>query len=352
VYYRRVAILVLAVLAVVLMLFTACSQRSNDRLSAQPAPAGRGPAAALLPEERRIVDIAKRVAPAVVSITSYNAAGRRIGLGSGFIVTRDGQILTNNHVVSGAARLVVTLASGAEVTARNLGGDPLVELAVLKIDRTNLPVAPLGDSDALEVGQVAIAIGNPYGFDRTVTVGVVSALRRSIPGGGAALSELIQTDARIYPGNSGGPLVDSAGQVIGVNTVVVGGEAGVLGFAIPINTARAIMEEVSRTGRVIVPWIGISYGEITPQIASVFDLPVEEGVLVAEVEPGGPAAEAGIQRGDIIVQANGQKISDGGDLQKVIRNTEVGRRLTLRVMRDGGQRNVTLTVAEMPARLR
>lgn len=223
---------------------------------------------------------------------------------------------------------------------------------MLKIDRTNLPAAPIGDSDALEVGQVAIAIGNPYGFERTVTVGVVSALRRSIPGGGAALSELIQTDARIYPGNSGGPLVDSAGQVIGVNTVVVGGEAGVLGFAIPIDTARAIMEEVGRTGRVVVPWIGISYGEITPEIASVFELPVEEGVMVAEVEPGGPAAAAGIQRGDIIVQANGQKVGDGGDLQKVIRNTEVGRRLTLRVVRDGGQRNATLTVAEMPARLR
>lgn len=306
----------------------------------------------LLQEESRIVDIVKRITPTVVAVASYDQTGDQTGLGSGFIVTSDGTILTNNHVIEGANKLLVTLPSGAEVAARSLGGNPLLDLAVLKIDRTNLPTAPIGDSDALQVGQVAIAIGNPYGFDRTVTVGVVSALRREIPGGGSALSELIQTDARIYPGNSGGPLVDSSGNVIGINTVVVGSSAGVMGFAIPINTARAIMEEARRVGHVIVPWIGISYGEITPEVASVFDLPTDQGVIVAGVEPGGPAARAGLRRGDIITQAAGRTVTSSGDLQRAIRDTAVGSRLVLRTIRNGSERTVNVTVAEMPSRLR
>ena len=197
-----------------------------------------------------------------------------------------------------------------------MGGDPIVDLAVIKVDAQNLPVAKFGDSDNLQVGQTAIAIGNPYGFDRTVTVGVVSALRRNIPGGGSALSDLIQTDAQIYPGNSGGPLVDSRGYVIGINTAVVGSRSGGLGFAIPINTARHVMSEVVKIGHVVVPWIGISYGDITDQIAKVFNLPTKEGIIIAQVENNSPASLAGLQKGDIIVEADGQKIADGGDLQK------------------------------------
>lgn len=348
-YIRRIILAVLSFAAIAAVLLSACAQQRN----APAAPStGRGPAPVLLAEESRIVDIVKRISPTVVAVTSYNEAGEQTGLASGFIVSENGEILTNNHVISGAARLRVTLADGTEVTARSLGGTPFLDLAVLKINKTGLPVAPLGNSDALQVGQLAIAIGNPYGFDRTVTVGVISALGRSIPGGGTALSELIQTDARIYPGNSGGPLVNSAGEVIGINTAVVGSSVGTLGFAIPINTARVIMDEVKRVGRVIVPWIGITMMAITPEIAQVFDLPTKEGVIVAGIEKGGPAAKAGVQRGDIIIEANGHKIADPGDLQKVVRDARVGQKLTLRVIREGKTRSITVTVAEMPFSLR
>jgi len=317
----------------------------------EPAGVGAGPSGVLLSEETRIIDIVKRISPAVVSVTSYKT-GAKEGLASGIIVTPDGEILTNNHVVSEASKIVVTLADGRELEAKSLGGDPLIDLAIIKIDAAGLRTAPLGDSDRIQVGQAAIAIGNPYGFERTVTVGVVSALGRSIPGGGASLSNLIQTDAKIYPGNSGGPLLDSSGRVIGVNTAVVGGEVGVLGFAIPINTARRAMNDVRRVGHVRVPWMGISYGDINDQIAGVFKLPVKEGVIVAEVEKDGPSALAGIRKGDIIVEVDGKKIADGGDLQKVLQGTNVGDRIGVTIYRDGKRRNFDVTLQEMPMRLR
>lgn len=316
-----------------------------------PAGTGAGPTGVLLNEEVRIIGIVKRIAPAVVSVTSYRASGKE-GLASGFIVSPNGDILTNNHVVSGANRLVVTLADGRELDAKSLGGDPLIDVAVIKVNATGLPTAPLGDSDTLQVGQAAIAIGNPYGFERTVTVGVVSALGRSIPGGGASLSNLIQTDAKIYPGNSGGPLLDSSGQVIGVNTAVVGGDVGVLGFAIPINRARRAMSDVRTYGRVRTPWMGISYGDITPEIAKVFRLPTNEGVLVADVEPNGPAAIAGIAKGDIIVGVDGKKVSDGGDLQRAMQSKNVGDKIEVTIIRGGKRQKMSVTLQEMPMRLR
>jgi len=316
-----------------------------------PAGTGSGPTGVLLNEEMRIVDIVKRISPAVVSVKSYKNDGDK-ALASGIIVSSDGEILTNNHVVSDVSKLVVTLADGRELTAKNLGGDPLIDLAIVKIPATGLQAATLGDSDRLQVGQTAIAIGNPYGFERTVTVGVVSALGRSIPGGGASLTNLIQTDARIYPGNSGGPLLDSSGKVIGVNTVVVGGEVGVLGFAIPINTARRAMDDVTRVGHVQAPWLGISYGDVTDQIARAFKLPVKQGVIVAGVEKNGPAALAGIAKGDIIVEVDGKKIADGGDLQKALQGKNVGDTMELTAIRDGQRRRVKIKLQEMPMNLR
>ncbi|MEN6581763.1 MAG: trypsin-like peptidase domain-containing protein [Armatimonadota bacterium] len=314
-----------------------------------PAGSGQGPATILLPEESRIIDIVKRIGPAVVAVTTYDKSGDESALASGVIITRDGEILTNNHVISGAHKVTVTLPSGKEIPAQNLGGDPGVDLAVIKIPGGNLPVAPLGDSDLLQVGQVAIAIGNPYGFERTVTVGVVSALSRTIPGGGQSLSNLIQTDARIYPGNSGGPLVDSAGNVIAISVAVVGGRAGTLGFAIPINTARSILDQVRRVGRVVVPWIGIAYGEITPEVAQQFNLPAKQGIIVAQVEKGGPAALAGIRRGDIIIEVDGNMVTNGGDLQKIVRQKNIGDKMQVTALRDGSRRNFVLTIKEMPA---
>ncbi|MCL5670452.1 MAG: trypsin-like peptidase domain-containing protein, partial [Acidobacteria bacterium] len=291
------------------------------------------------------------LSPTVVAVVNYDASGHRSGLGSGIIVSSNGEILTNNHVISEAKKLTVVLPDGKELPAKSLGGDPLIDLAVIKIDKSNLPVAPFGDSDRLQVGQVAIAIGNPYGFDRTVTVGVVSALRRNIPGGPASLTNLIQTDARIYPGNSGGPLVDSGGRVIGINTVVVSGSEGSLGFAIPINTARDIMTDVVKLGHVVVPWIGITYGDVDEQIAKGFDLPVKQGIIVAKVEKGSPAALAGIEKGDIIVEVDSKRIKDGGDLQRILRGKRVGDKITVGVVRGTSSRTFVLTLQEMPLNL-
>ena len=344
VYLLALVLLVTFSLAIALVLCPSCAQ--------EPAGTGAGPTGVLLNEELRIIDIVKRISPAVVSVRSYNGGGDKLGLASGIIVSSDGEILTNNHVVSEGSKLMVTLADGRELEAKNLGGDPLIDLAIIKISVTGLKVAPLGDSDRLQVGQTAIAIGNPYGFERTVTVGVVSALGRSIPGGVTSLSNLIQTDAKIYPGNSGGPLLDSSGRVIGVNTAVVGGEVGVLGFAIPINTARRAMADVRRVGHVQVPWMGISYGDITDEIASVFKLPVKDGIIVAEVEKDGPSALAGIRKGDIIVVVDGKKIADGGDLQKILQAKNVGDKMDVTVYREGKRRKVTVSLQEMPMRLR
>ncbi|MEN6356493.1 MAG: trypsin-like peptidase domain-containing protein [Armatimonadota bacterium] len=316
------------------------------------ADSGRGPVTFLLPEESRIIDIVKNIGPTVVAVMQLDASGDESGLGSGVIISKEGEILTNNHVISGAKKLTVTLADGRQVEAKSLGGDPGIDLAIIKVPVTNLPVAPLGDSDLLQVGQVAIAIGNPYGFERTVTVGVVSALSRTIPGGGLSLTNLIQTDARIYPGNSGGPLVDSAGKVIGINTVVVSGKAGTLGFAIPINTARSVLDEVKKQGRIVVGWIGISFAELSAEVAEEFDLPVKEGVIVAQVEKGGPAALAGIRRGDIIIEVDNKKVADGGALQKIIRQKEIGDKLDVTAIRDSKPRHFVVVIREMPMSVR
>lgn len=312
---------------------------------------GRGPAALLLPQEQQIINIVRRISPAVVAVKTYDKSGDEDGVGSGVIVTSNGDVLTNNHVITGSAKIVVTLADGRDLTAKSLGGDPSIDLAVLKIAANNLPVASIGDSDNLQVGQIAIAIGNPYGFERTVTVGVISALRRTIPDGDESLKNLIQTDARIFPGNSGGPLLDSSGNVIGVNTAVVGGRVGVLGFAIPINTAQDIMRQVQTQGRIIVPWIGISYGEINSEIAQKFSLPVEEGVIVASVDKNGPAALAGIRRGDIIISVEGGKVAGSADLRRAVRARSIGESINVVAMRDGKQRNFVVVVKEMPTRL-
>lgn len=336
--YRKQYIVALAVVLLVLISQYSFAQSST----------GRGPAALLLEQEQKIIDIVKRISPAVVGVTTYDEKGEQSGSASGIIVRQDGTVLTNDHVVRGEARVMVNLASGKELQATSLGGDPTLDLAVIRIEGNGYPVAQLGDSDTLQVGQIVIAIGNPYGFERTVTLGVLSALGRTIPGGGLSLTNLIQTDAAIYPGNSGGPLLDSRGDVIGINTVVVGGRTGSLGFAIPINTAREIMEDISTVGRVVVPWIGIMFGDVDEEIAEVYNIPVKEGVMIAEIEKGGPAALAGIQKGDIIVEVNKQKIKDGGDLQKIVRGANVGEKLQVKVLRNGKPRDLTITVAERP----
>jgi serine protease DegQ len=291
-------------------------------------------------EEETIIRVARSATPAVVGIS------RNGGSGSGVIVRADGVILTNAHVVGNAREVRVTTADGRTLTGRVLGRDVDVDTAVVQVSGTNLPVAPLGDSDRLEVGQVAIAIGNPLGLERTVTQGVVSAVNRD-PRGINLFAPLIQTDAAINPGNSGGPLLDSSGRVIGINTAILAGTTG-LGFAIPINVATDVMQQILTTGRVRRAYMGIGPREITPEIARYFRLPIEEGIVVVQVTRGAPAQRAGILAEDFITAIDDQPVRSNADLMRILRARRPGDTVNVRIVR--GNRTLTLpvTLGEAP----
>ena len=275
----------------------------------------------------------------------------RRSLGSGVIVKHEKgklYILTNNHVVEGASKVIVKFDKHTEKPAKIVGTDPKTDLAVIEVEAKGIPevtkrIAKLGDSDRVKVGQIAIAIGNPYGLERTVTVGVVSALKRSI--GITQYESYIQTDAPINPGNSGGPLINIYGEVIGINTAIVASGQG-LGFAIPINLAKWVMNQILEHGRVIRGWLGVVIQEITPDIAEAIG--VREGILVAQVVDGSPADKAGLKVGDIIVALNGQKLSSVRDLQFKIMKTKPGTTVELTVIRDGKEKIIKVKVGELP----
>jgi len=309
----------------------------------------------------------ERVSPAVVSIqaTKINKAKpqRRFEtvVGSGLVIERDGQVLTNAHVVDGAASVSVTLDSGAKTPARVLGMDTVTDLALLRLETTTpLPVARLGDSSALHVGDEVVAIGNPIGLEQTMTRGIVSGLNRVLPG--LAEQPMIQTDAPINPGNSGGPLVDRCGAVVGINTFI-SEEANSIGFALPINAAKTVLRELRETGRVVRPWLGLQGREINGQITSLLKLPLAPGYLIEVVYEGSPAERAGIRGGNISVVVQGEEYLVGGDILTAIEGTTVrthleylakvktlrpGQRVRLAILRDGQRRELTLTVAERP----
>jgi S1-C subfamily serine protease len=291
-------------------------------------------------EEETVIRVARTATPAVVSVS------RRGGSGSGVIVRADGVIITNAHVVGSARTVEIRTADGRTFTGTVLGRDESVDTAVVRVNATNLPAAPLGDSDRLEVGQIAVAIGNPLGLDRTVTRGVVSAVNRD-PRGVAIAAGLIQTDAAINPGNSGGPLLDSGGRVIGINTAILVGTTG-LGFAVPINVAIDVMEQILTTGRVRRAYLGINDRDITPEIARYFRLPVDEGVVVVEVGRGSPADRAGIQVEDFIVGINRQPVEDGGDLRRLLRAHKPGDTVNLEVQRGSSRRTISVRLGEAP----
>jgi S1-C subfamily serine protease len=279
------------------------------------------------------------------------------GTGSGFIVEADGMILTNAHVVDGADQVTVTLKDGRNFTGRVLGTDPVTDVAVVKIDANGLPVAELGDSNQLQPGEWAIAIGNPLGLDNTVTAGIISATDRSSAQVGVPDRRVgfIQTDAAINPGNSGGPLLNEQGQVVGMNTAIIGGAQG-LGFAIPINTAQRIADELIADGRVEHPYIGIEMATITPQLKSTLNsdpnsqLTVEEdeGVLVVRVMPNSPAATAGIRAGDVILRIGNETVSDSETVQRVVENSGIGQDLAVELRRNGENRTLTLRPGILP----
>jgi serine protease Do len=269
------------------------------------------------------------------------------GLGSGVIVSPDGYILTNDHVVGDADTIQVTLMDKREFTAKVVGKDSKTDLAVIKIDSKDpLPFASLGNSDATEVGDWVVAIGNPFGFSLTVTAGIVSAKGRAL---GGNYDEFIQTDAAINPGNSGGPLFDISGKVVGVNTAIysrTGTSAGI-GFAIPIDLAKAVMDQLKAHGKVVRGWLGVEIQEVTPELAQSFGLAKPEGALVASVEKDAPAAKAGIKRGDVIVKFNGRDVHEQHELPELVAETPINKTVNVEVIRAGKHITVPVTIGEL-----
>jgi serine protease Do len=292
-------------------------------------------------EETTIIRVAREVTPAVVSVTTNQ------GGGSGIIIRADGVVLTNAHVVGESTNVTVSLADGRELRGVVLGRDRSVDVAVVRVQANNLPVASIGDSDRVEVGQLAIAIGNPLGLERTVTRGVISAVNRD-PRGVPIAGGLLQTDAAINPGNSGGPLLDSSGRVIGINTAVLSGATG-LGFAVPINLARDVADQLLTTGIIRRTYLGISFDDIDARTARQFRLPVSAGVLVLYVDPRSPAGTAGLRRGDIITTIDRTAMTSGGDLRRLLRARKPGDQVTLTVVdaESGARRTVTIRLGEV-----
>ncbi|MGA7360425.1 MAG: Do family serine endopeptidase, partial [Candidatus Sulfotelmatobacter sp.] len=276
------------------------------------------------------------------------------GIGSGVLISPDGYIVTNNHVIDGAVDIRVTLKDRRILTAKLIGADPLTDLAVIKVDGTNLPNAPWGNSTALRPGQTVLAFGNPFGFRFTVTRGIVSGLNRPNPfsRNGRSPGSFIQTDAAINPGNSGGPLVDARGEVIGINTFLVSSSDSFsgMGFAIPTQIVRPTVEALIRDGKVHHGYMGIGISDVTPENAKFFHIDNNEGAIITQVEPDSPAAKAGLKVGDVITELDGQKVSDASQLQIEVGQKVPGSSIKLEVLRDGRNVNVPVTLEEMGSR--
>lgn len=269
------------------------------------------------------------------------------GVGSGFIISADGFVLTNAHVVEGADEVFVTLTDKREFKAKIIGSDRRTDVALVKIEGSNLPRLTMGDSSKLRVGEWVIAIGSPFGLENTVTAGIISANSRDT----GDYLPLIQTDVAVNPGNSGGPLINMRGEVVGINSQIYSRSGGYMGisFAVPIDEAMRVSQQLKTLGRVVRGRIGVQIGEVTKEVAESMGLPRAQGALVARVEPGSPAEKAGVEAGDIITQFNGVTIEKSGDLPRLVGNTKPGANSTLTVLRKGAKRDLSVTVAEMEA---
>jgi S1-C subfamily serine protease len=333
--------------------------------------------AAITEEERNNISVYEKAADAVVNITStavqmdffFNPFPSQ-GSGSGSIIDTRGHILTNHHVVANAQKLEVTLADESKWPAKLIGSDPDSDLAVIKIDapRDKLRSLPLGDSKSLRIGQKVLAIGNPFGLERTLTTGIISSLGRTIRSeAGTLMEDIIQTDAAINPGNSGGPLLNSEGEIIGINSAIIspsGGSVGI-GFAIPVNTAKRIYPELISKGYVTYPWIGATIQSLIPEVANYLKLKVERGALIAEVVKGGPAEKAGLRGGnqkvqvgntvvvvggDVVVKADQQVVKTNDELIRYIREKKPGDSIVLHVLRKGKAEDIRVVLGERPRR--
>jgi 2-alkenal reductase len=349
----------------------------EQQVGATPATApSTAPVPSVAGDETAVVGAVKQVSPAVVTVINTLRAdaqpsdtqrnpfpfpqpdlpqpdrGQRAS-GSGVIISQEGYIITNNHVVENQASLAVLFADGTRHEATLVGVDPLQDLAVIKVSDPTPAVAALGDSNALQPGQTLIAIGSPLGdFKNSVTVGVVSALNRSVPG--SSMEGLIQTDAAINHGNSGGPLVNLRGEVIGINTLVVRGNGGTLdqaeglGFAIPSQTIKAVSDKLIADGKIAYPFLGVSYGMIDAELAAENNLPVQNGALIGEVQPNQPAAKAGLKDGDIIIAVDGLKLGSDVSLRGVLLQRQPGDIVKLEVLRGGQTLTLDVTLTTRP----
>src|SRR5664279_4378780 len=276
------------------------------------------------------------------------------GIGSGVIISPDGYIITNNHVVDGATDIKVTLGDRRILSAKLIGADPLTDLAVIKIEGSNFPNIPLGDSSKLQPGQTVLAFGNPFGFRFTVTRGIVSALNRPNPYSDDARKpgQFIQTDAAINPGNSGGPLVNAHGEVIGINTFLISpsGSFSGMGFAIPTQIVQPTVESLVRYGKVSHAYMGVGITDVTPENSKFFDMKDSSGAVISEVQHNSPGARAGLKVGDVVTELDGKKVTDAGQLQMEVGQQRPGTKVSLEVMRDGKSVNVPVTLEEMGSR--
>lgn len=349
----------------------------------QGSPASQGSPvsqASPLPPEGigAVASVAERVGPAVVQINTSRTVresvddfgldeffGRRSqpqarvqrGTGSGFITSADGQVITNAHVVADADNVTVVLRDGRSYPGRVVGSDSVSDLAVIDLDANNLPTVPLGNSDALVPGQLAIAIGNPLGLSNTVTQGIISATERSVAEIGIADKRVsfLQTDAAINPGNSGGPLLNAAGEVVGVNTAIIQGAQGI-GFAIPINTVKRVAQQLVTQGRVDYPYIGIQMAALTPELRSQinqsnlgFQVRQDQGIIVLKVLPNSPAARAGLRAGDVIVSVNGNPIENVNQIQQQVDATGINNTMQITINRNGNTQQVAVRPEALPA---
>ncbi len=357
-FFSRAIFALLIVLSIPLLwiLTESFDARADQLWTDGPSGSNRARKAESLPD---FVDLAASLSPAVVNISSEAAEGATAeeegdpsehlgphskGLGSGFFINKQGYILTNEHVVENATAIVVTTSQGNEFKAKLIGSDSKTDIALLKVDaKRDWPVAPLADSDDVKVGEWVMAIGNPFGFEHSVTAGIISAKGRFIAGN---YDDFIQTDASINPGNSGGPLIDLRGEVVGVNSAIftrTGVSMGI-GFAIPINLVKDEVDMLRSSGKVVRGWLGILVQKVTPDIAEAMGLGEPHGALVADVLKDGPARAAGLQRGDVIVAYNNQPVGDSQELPLLVGHTPLGHTASVRIIRNKTAKDLTVTI--------
>ncbi len=358
---RREAVVIPVVFTLMAVMLAGCSLFDDERAEkarnvAQMAPGVSGD----IPEDEPVAQVAAQVGPSVVQVNvqavqrnQFGGTQEARGLGSGVIYRRDGYVVTNNHVVQGAREVNIAFADGSTESGEIVGTDPYTDLAVVKVDREDLPAAKFAENADLVPGQLAVAIGSPAGFESTVTSGVISGLNREIPPelsrGDTSLVDLIQTDAAISPGNSGGALADRSGEVVGINVAYLPPQqtgAQNIGFAIPTDTAISVADQLIEDGEATQPFLGVRLATLEAETAQQFDLSVDSGALVTDVDSGGPADEAGLEVEDVIVAAGSTEIQNSGDLLGVLRDYRPGDGVELTVVRSGEEREIAVELGE------